>query len=113
MTVIQLVCGKNGAIRSCKASGHAGFAAKGSDIVCAAVSVLLRTAVLMLQATPQVVVKVDASLRGNIYFSVEDNQCDAAVLYRLITIGDFLETGITSLCKEYPKYVEMRKQIEA
>ncbi|MDE5614650.1 MAG: ribosomal-processing cysteine protease Prp, partial [Treponemataceae bacterium] len=57
MTTVTLVCGKDGAFRSCEAAGHAGFAAKGSDIVCAAVTILLRTAADVLSGMDGVVIR--------------------------------------------------------
>ena len=49
MTEVVLVCGREGEFRRVSASGHASFAARGKDIVCAAETVLLRTALEVLQ----------------------------------------------------------------
>jgi len=113
MTVVRLIRGTNGEIHSCKAEGHSGYAAKGTDIVCSAVTVLLRTAMQVLSETPGVVLETDTSLRGNVYFSVKKEKPDTDTAARLICTGDFLEQGFSSLSKEYPANVELRKQTEA
>ena len=48
MIRITMISGEKNEFVSCKAIGHSGFAKQGVDIVCSAVSVLLRTAVLSL-----------------------------------------------------------------
>ena len=78
MIEVLLVCGKDGAFKSCNASGHAGFAAKGKDIVCAAVTELLRTAVQVLQKT--------------------EGMCPLA---KILFIADKIEPGRPQSTKEY------------
>lgn len=109
MTTVTLVCGKNGALRSCKATGHAGFAAKGYDIVCAAVTVLVRTALQVLSETDGVTIQADTTERGMLSFLVE--QADAEKTERLICTADFLERGMQSLQSEYPQFVKLQKMV--
>ena len=79
MTEVLLVCSKDGCFKSVSASGHAGFASKGKDIVCAAESMLLRTAMEVLEQTENVALESDVSERGKLFFSAEckDSSKDA------------------------------------
>ena len=49
MITINLQHGPDGWIETFSASGHAGYAADGPDIICAAISVLAQTAIGSLQ----------------------------------------------------------------
>ena len=102
MTSITLSYGKNGVIKKCHANGHANFSKKGTDIVCAAVTVLIRTAMQVLSHNEDVLLIADASARGNLSFSVEEAQ--------LKCIGDFLRTGILALTKEFPENVILTEE---
>ena len=111
MIDVLLVCCTDGAIKSCSACGHAGFAAKGKDLVCAAVSSLLRTAVEVLQKTDGMVIRTEIPSRGNLAFSVED--CGGSGnTERLVCTADFIRVGIKALSDEYPKCVQLREQTE-
>ena len=109
MTAVTLVCGRDGVLRSCKAEGHADYAAKGYDIVCAAVSVLMRTAMQTLSETDGVVFHADAMERGFLAFDVA--AASEGKRERLICMADFLEHGFVSLQSEYPQFVKLQKQI--
>jgi len=110
MTDILLVCSKEGCFKSVKASGHAGFAKKGKDIVCAAETIVLRTAMEILEDTKGVVVNADVASRGNLAFSVEVSECSSKE--RLICTADFIRKAIKSLSEEYPEYVQLREITE-
>lgn len=110
MTTVTLVCGKDGAFRSCEAAGHAGFAAKGSDIVCAAVTILLRTAADVLSGMDGVVVRTDTAGRGELAFAVV--RAAAEKTERLVCTADFLERGLRSLQSEYPQFVRLQKIVQ-
>ena len=105
MTVVTLSYGKNGVIKKCQANGHAGFSKKGSDIVCAAVTVLIRTAMQVLSHNDDVFLIADASSRGALSFSVEAKTESPETEAQLKCIGDFLRTGIKALTKEFPENV--------
>ncbi len=111
MTAVTLLRGKNGEFKAFGAEGHAGFASKGNDIVCAAVTVLLRTAMQVLSKTEGVAYKADTASRGNLAFSVEVTKSDSDTEERLITAADFIAEGIASLQKEYPEHVILREEI--
>ena len=110
MTDVTLVRDKAGCFKAFTATGHAGFAVKGSDIVCAAVTVLLRTALQLLSETDGVMVSADVASEGTL--SMEVTYAAPEMEQRLICIADFLELGIGSLEAEYPQHIALRKQTE-
>ena len=115
MTEVLLVCGRDGCFERCKATGHASFAAKGYDIVCAAESVLLRTAVDVLQNTGGLDVQSDSSVRGAFGFSVRvtgGSSADFALAERLRCVADFIRSGIKGLESEFPENVHLQEIIE-
>lgn len=109
MTVVRLDCDPAGRLIRCEASGHAGFAAHGTDIVCAAVSVLLRTALEVLEHTDGVQVQADTARRGAIRFQAKQTGT-VPVEERLICVADFLRTGLAALSAEYPENVCLQEQ---
>ena len=110
MTTVELVFDETGCLKSCKASGHAGFSQKGGDIVCAAESILFNTVLELLSETDGVVLETDKSSRGNLAFSVEVSECSSKE--RLICTADFIRKAIKSLSEEYPEYVQLREITE-
>ncbi len=104
MIHVLLECGKEGVLSFCTASGHAEYGAKGHDIVCAAVSILLRTTVLTLE---KVKTAVEAPSRG--CFSLKVVQYDVSESERLRYAADFLRMGFLSLEKEYPLAVTFKQ----
>jgi uncharacterized protein len=110
MTSVLLVRSSTGVLCSCKADGHADFAATGSDIVCSAVTILLRTAMQTLSGTAGVKLETDTSTRGTLSFSVCVERPSPETDIRLVYAGDFLEQGIRSLAEEYPVNVELQIQ---
>lgn len=119
MTKILLVK-KEGELR-CSASGHAGFAEKGSDIACAAVTVLLRTAMQALCGDSQiefasaVPARSESSLekvrRGELEFSARAKEGltleeKSSVKTKIEFLAEYLSLGFESLRKEFPRNVE-------
>lgn len=114
MTEVILSYGKNGVIKECEANGHAHFSKKGSDIVCSAVTILLRTAMQVLSQTENITFDADTSSRGKLAFSVEiqknlDFQKNLEVENRLKCVADFLRNGIKSISLEYPENALLRE----
>ena len=114
MTKVLLVCNKEGAFKSCRAEGHASYAEKGKDIVCAAESFLLRTAIDVLEKTEGITLKLDKSLHGTLAFCVEehvflDNRQAFLLQERLKCTADFIRMGFKSLSEEYPEKVQLRE----
>ncbi|OJF76511.1 MAG: hypothetical protein BKP49_06675 [Treponema sp. CETP13] len=112
MTQVLIVRSKNGELQSCLADGHACFSVKGKDIVCAAVTTLLRTTLEVLENIDGINVTADLASRGKLVFNVEhDDSISIGSLNKVIFAGDFLETGMQRLAREYPKNVTVRVQI--
>ena len=106
---------QNGELHSCIIRGHAGFAPKGKDIVCAAVSILARTALDVLHEHGGLELKTDSAERGMLSFTVrrkarsspdpQSTRNDGELSALLSYTADFLQKGFDSLQKEYPAYV--------
>lgn len=117
MTDILLVCNTRGQLTGLSAKGHAGYAEKGSDIVCSAVSVLLAAALELLENTRGLSVKSDTASRGALAFSVEVSAAltDEEKLLlgeRLKCTADFVRSGLRSVCRQYPDNVRLREKSE-
>lgn len=115
MTKVLLVCGKGGVFSSCRAEGHASFARKGHDIVCAAESFMLRTAVDVLENTGGLDLQTDFSRRGFAEFSVSccrGSEDDSLLAERLRCVADFIRCGMESLVAEYPGNVYFQEIVE-
>ena len=110
MTAVTLVRSKTGEFKAFFADGHADFAAKGSDIVCSAVTILLRTALQLLSDTDGITIRADVAKAGRL--SVEVTDAAPELEQRLICIADFLRTGISALKSDYPQHVSLREQTE-
>ena len=105
----------------CSASGHAGFAEKGSDIACAAVTILLRTAMQVLCGDAQI--EFESSVparsepdskdapRGELAFSARvkdglalDEKSSAKI--KIESLAEYLSLGFESLRKEFPQNIK-------
>jgi len=113
MTAVTLLTGKNGVLIKCQANGHSGFSKKGSDIVCSAVTVLLRTAMSVLSQNKSITLNADTTSRGNLAFCVEVKKESLETVSLLKYTADFLREGITSLTKEYPENVSFTEAVLA
>lgn len=86
-----------------ESAGHAGSAEYGKDIVCAAVTALLKTAVLTLKAAESkglLRVKIDAERAG--FLSAKIEESDKKNGERLRCLFEFLTIGLLSIEAEYP-----------
>ncbi len=110
MTRILLERKKSGALVSCRARGHAGYALCGTDIVCSALTVLLRTTMQVLAETDGLELKTDYPERGVLSFSVGCCSSNKLAEVCLVYAGIFLEKGFDSLKKEFPAYIELEKR---
>lgn len=106
MITVTLCKKTSGAFVSCEASGHAFFAPKGADIVCAAVTAVVRTVAATLAADERTPINAIAPTRGKLVFGVsEDGSCNEE---RLMFAADFLQKGLELIAAEYPKHVTVR-----
>jgi uncharacterized protein YsxB (DUF464 family) len=113
MICCALALDSAGLLRSCEVSGHAGTAAKGFDIVCAAVSVLARTSAAVLdrlaKADPALRVKAEAPERGKFTLIVGQNPAfKAETRAYLLAAADFLQEGLLSVAREYPEHCTVK-----
>ena len=99
MINIEAVLEKDGTLRACKASGHAGAGRAGTDIVCAAVSVLMRTAFKTLSEREGITVRGGAPEKGQLWLEVDYS---AEGKDFLSAVGVFLLEGIKSVEQEFP-----------
>ncbi len=112
MTDVTLFYGDGGRFTGLKASGHAGFAVRGNDIVCAAVTVLLRTAMQLLSESECVKLTADTGKRGELSFSLNREGATPETESRIACIRDFLKSGLESLVREYPQNVQLHESKE-
>ena len=107
MIQAEVVLDEAGLLRSCRIQGHAGAGKKGSDIVCAAVSVLARSIIRVLSG------RKDITIRGNIPeqgdFSMETEYSDEGREF-LAGAGAFLTEGLLSVAAEFPDYCKVRME---
>ena len=99
MIDIEAVLDEDGILRSCKACGHAGAGKTGADIVCAAVSVLMRTAVRALSGRKGITVRYDAPEPGFLFLEADYTSGRDF----LFAVGVFLIEGLASVAEEYPR----------
>ncbi len=100
MIDVRASVGVDGVLRRVKSAGHAETDARGRDIVCAAASVLLRTAYEAMARIEGVRIEGSAPEPGSLWFSVRDFRPEDAE--RLRGIGDFLLVGLSGLEREHP-----------
>jgi uncharacterized protein YsxB (DUF464 family) len=104
MIRIDAALDQGGLLRSCRVAGHAGAGKKGADIVCASVSVLLRTAFRTLSGRQGITVRGDTPDRG-LWWMEADYTRDGQEF--LAAAGAFLLEGLSSVAGEYPEHCKM------
>jgi hypothetical protein len=100
MIEIEAELEEDGTLRACKALGHAGAGKSGEDIVCAAVSVLMRTACGILSDRKGITLRCGAPEKGQMWLEA-GYEADGKDF--LNTAGVFLIEGLSSIAREYPK----------
>ena len=104
MIQADVVLDEAGLLRSCQVSGHAGAGKRGSDIVCAAVSVLTRTIIRVLSERKGITIRGSFPERGN--FSMEAEYTPEGREF-LAAAGAFLIEGLNSVSEEFPEYCKV------
>lgn len=109
MIDITLGCGESGQLLLCKVTGHAGYEQKGYDIVCAAVSVLVRVAILQLEewAKDDTELKVSLGCQKAGFVSFEVLHSNEYSQEGLVHLFSFLKLGFESISCEYEDYVRL------
>ncbi|MBO7122945.1 MAG: ribosomal-processing cysteine protease Prp [Treponema sp.] len=108
MISVLLVNGRS--LLRCEAEGHALFDKKGRDIVCAAATILLRTAAQTLSQRPGICFTSEEPVLGKIAFEARADK-DSAIT-ELKFAADFLQKGFESLAKEFPQNVQLECKLE-
>jgi uncharacterized protein YsxB (DUF464 family) len=101
---VEAVLDEGGVLKSCRVSGHAGAGKRGSDIVCAAVSVLIRTALRTLAGRDGITVKGEAPERGVLWMEAEYTPEGREFLS---AAGAFLVEGLSSVAGEFPEHCKV------
>ena len=97
--------GHHGCLEGFSVSGHSGTGKRGEDLVCAAVTVLFRTAARALQLQPGFGVQGDASESGKMELRI--GTVPAQRREWLVGLTDFLIRGIEDLREENPKAIQL------
>jgi uncharacterized protein YsxB (DUF464 family) len=103
---IEIRLDRRGALLGFSVSGHAGSAPKGEDLVCAAVTVLFRTAARALQLQPDIRIRGSSPENGRMELRIEE--LPAAKRQWLAGLSDFLIRGSRDLQEENPKAIALR-----
>ncbi len=106
MTIVKITR-KHGEIREVECDGHTSYGEKGEDIVCAALSSVVQTAVLGLMS----VVGIDVNLkrddeRGYLKFFVPDNLNETDRI-KCNAILDTMLVGISDLYEGFSDFIEL------
>jgi uncharacterized protein YsxB (DUF464 family) len=104
MIEIDAALDEAGLLMSCKVTGHAKAGPKGSDVVCAAVSVLIRTAFRIFSGREGVILRGGAPERG--IFRMETDYSGSGRDF-LSGAGAFLIEGFTSVAELHPEYCKL------
>lgn len=100
MIVVAVVYGRDKLLERVSVSGHASGLQKGGNIVCAAVTVLIRTAARLLEGLPGVDLTGGPGGRGEFELRIEG--VDERKLEYVRAVGDYLIKGIKDLQDEFP-----------
>jgi len=100
MIFINIALYPDGYIKNCRAEGHSFNASPGSDIICSAVTILLRTAARILFLEESIKVEGSAAEAGEMEFHI--SMVPQEKKYWIKGVTDYLLRGIFDLQKEYP-----------
>ncbi len=95
----------DGCLESFRAAGHSDLGGKGADTVCAAVTVLLRTAGRLLESDALLGAEGEAPEPGAMRLRLPEPPDDRRERVRGVT--DFLVRGLRDLQAEFPDRVEL------
>ena len=104
MIQVDVALDSAGLLASCRVSGHAGAGKRGSDIVCAAVTVLTRTLARALAKRRGVTLRGSIPEQGN--FWVEAEYTPEGRDFLAGTGGFFIE-GMLSISAEFPEHCKV------
>lgn len=105
MLRIRVQLDSTGLLTGVSAKGHAGFAPKGTDIVCAAASVLLRTVARTFETAAGFQIDGGTEKRGELELSVSAADDADADWGRGVT--EMFVRGIDDLSQEFPEHIKL------
>jgi uncharacterized protein len=85
-----------------KAEGHAGFGSKGNDIVCAAASAVIQTAIVSVSRVALVQQNVKQK-QGFLQSVISIDKLETKKLENLLIILDTMLTGLDEIIRQYPE----------
>jgi len=97
----------NGHWTGYRAEGHSGYAEAGSDIICAAVSVLGSTCVNSLESVVGVTPILTDNREGLLAFRLPEKQEDHEGAQILMSA---LKQGLSDIEEQYPRYINLSIQ---
>ena len=100
MICVTVTIDGNGVLNRVEATGHSTASVRGENIVCAAATVLIRTAARLLDSDADIKITGSARSRGALDFSVV--RIDDGKHGYVRAVGDYLMRGITDLQEEFP-----------
>ncbi|NLY30579.1 MAG: ribosomal-processing cysteine protease Prp [Firmicutes bacterium] len=104
MVRIEVYTDTAGRIHGFAAKGHSGFAPHGQDIVCAAVSVLLQTAVLGLKEVADIIPQAEVA-DGYLECYLAPDQAEQP---KVEAVLQTMLVGLKAIEEEYGDYVSVR-----
>lgn len=113
MVRVEIIRTAKGDVAGFHARGHAGFARRGSDIVCAAVSVLTHTAIIALPRHAGVTPQVTADDESGDLSCFLPEGLDAEQAERAQIILESMVTGLREVAREYGKHVRVKEVVRA
>ena len=105
MIEVVVRIGSDGLMNRVRAQGHSGLGIAGTDVVCAAVTALLRTAARVLESDSLVQVDGAASRRGDLEFEVREVPDSRRQWFR--GVQDSLLFGIADIAAEEPGHCSL------
>jgi uncharacterized protein YsxB (DUF464 family) len=106
VVTVTLELAQDGCLRSLRASGHAGGAALGTNVACAAVTVLLRTTARVLSGVQGLITEGGADSPGWMELKVSPERSVAPQWLRGVT--DCLVRGVSDLAAEFPGEIAVK-----
>ena len=106
MTTVQVRRDENG-VCGLKVKGHAGYAEEGSDIVCAAASILITTCINALEAVAGIIPQVEENERTALMSVLlpkglgPEQDHDARIILKTTL------QGFSDIAAEYPRYLQI------
>jgi uncharacterized protein YsxB (DUF464 family) len=105
MTTVAFFRAGDGSLIGFEASGHAGFARAGEDIVCAAVSVLTESTLNGLQSVVKAPLMYDRDEKSALLTACLTPDCPKETLERAQILLQTLLEAVQAISREYPRNV--------